>query len=86
MDELIAFVKARLDDWEAGNQDRNDNGQCDWLDGWHFDPDQMRRIIAALRAIVAAYERAPDWPGGEDVRYLAAIWSDDPAYRAEWAP
>ena len=119
MDDLIAFVKARLDEEEASALAMiaafegiaewmiAENGEFDYTvtagqlateavaDMWRedaavwiarHDPARVLREIAAMRAIVAAYERAPDWPGGEDVRHLAAIWNDRADYLPEWAP
>lgn len=50
------------------------------------NPEFALRELAAMRAIVAAFRHAPDWTGGQDVRHLAAIWSDHPAYDPAWVP
>lgn len=87
-------MKAQLDDLEWTAEDRGDNGQCDYLDGFHFAPEEMRRLIDSFRATLAAYEDAIN--GALDyamvgalesiVRHAAAIWNDEADYRQEWAP
>lgn len=66
----------------------------------HFRPLRVLREVAAKRAIVARYGEPLAGLGlGEQlqlsqekqglyfaVRALAAVWSDHPDYRAEWAP
>ena len=65
------------------------------------DPARALREVAAKRAILARHapmggvlnlceqcvgDRSSErWPC-EDVRAIAATWSDHPGYRAEWAP
>lgn len=49
------------------------------------DPARVLRDVEAKRKIVDAYERAPDWAGREDVRWIAAIDADHPDYKQEWA-
>ncbi len=57
------------------------------------DPARGLREVEAKRAIVArfvetdgCYCDAFAHHSDEDVRYLAAIWSDNADYREEWAP
>jgi hypothetical protein len=49
------------------------------------DPARVLREVAAKRAILSSYTAAPDWVGREDVGHLAAVYSDHPDYREEWA-
>lgn len=91
MDDLIAFLNARLDEDEAEAKAAanalNRHIECDPDNAAHIarhDPARVLREVAAKRAIVERYAKAPDWAGGEDVRLLAAVWSDHPDYRQEW--
>jgi hypothetical protein len=57
-------------------------------------PARVMRDAAAKRAILAEYEAdhglayGPEYYAGLEVavRNLAAVWSDHPGYRQEWAP
>jgi hypothetical protein len=66
------------------------------------DPARVLREVAARRRTMARHERKPDkqqpwcgwctddrhfeaWPC-DDIRDLAATWSDHPDYRAGWSP
>lgn len=120
MDDVTAFVKARLDEdvaalgyvepgpWTSSGpyvgsaagiiaQARHTET------GAHIarhDPARVLREVAAKRAIVAAYAKADEWVNvsagataayarqimDETLRHLAAVWSDHPDYRQEWAP
>ena len=94
MDDLTAFITARLDEDEAQQ----------WPDystlppsGW---PERRQREVAAKRKRLAAYLKAQATADkyGDD-RYMvgladgladtirddAAVWSDHPGYRQEWA-
>jgi hypothetical protein len=87
--DLLAFVAARLDDWEPGaDEDKRDNGQCDDLTGWHMSAAEMRRLVDSLRRVVTDTFGGPDH---EDMwlhhlKLLAEIWSDHADYRQEWKP
>lgn len=136
MDDLTAFVKARLDEDEAaakanigpgetdGLGDTEGGGPC-WPDYQTFDgpaidaasdylnrfrPLRMLREVTAKRAILVQHETRTKGEGHDGqprchvctavayghamrfaapcptLRHLAAIWSDHPDYRAEWAP
>lgn len=66
------------------------------IDGMYIatsDPAHVLRVVAALRAIVASYERSVravgeglSVPDRRNVCALATIWPDHADYRAEWAP
>lgn len=91
-EDLIAFVRARLDEREAEARETADLDSDFWAgvrgDGTFFamhDPAWVLRDVEAKRKIVDAYERAPDWSGREDVRWIAAIDADHPDYKQEWA-
>ena len=120
MDDLVAFLRARLDEDEAaaktGSQPewKSDGPYLGWVTGgiaaqfkWstdaahaaRHDPARVLREVAAKRAILAEYLRLagiepddyPEDPAAvaaseRDVRILAAVWSDHPDYRREWAP
>jgi hypothetical protein len=92
MDDLAAFVKARLTEEEPSDR-------CGCLDTNHVPActpqpwkDRKRREITAIRAVVAAYEASVRQVGeGLSVRdrrlvlAFAAVWPDHEGYRAEWA-
>lgn len=116
MDDLTAFVNARLDEDGATHRHagegriawltyRLDNGElshttvaADHHDGyWHaggkllpepasvlivYDQARVLREVAALRWLAAFV-----YVGGSEkaLRHLAAVWSDHPDYRQEWA-
>lgn len=118
MDDLIAFVNARLDEDEAAAKAAR-GVEWDWryvaqpfgerpsiahtVHIARHDPERVLREVAAKRAILAAYEQEGAQPihrpdpevltliearldAYEDaVLALAAIWSDHPDYRQEWA-
>lgn len=94
MDELIAFVRARLDEDEAFAQQFLEGLPDEYVGD--LTPVQvfaMRalRQIAAKRALLVAYydagEFSDPWIGLDvAVRICAAVWDDHPDYRAEWAP
>ena len=52
------------------------------------DPARVLREVAAKRAIIAQWEHSPvGSPVLTNALYqLAAVWSDHPDYRQEWAP
>jgi hypothetical protein len=131
VDDLTAFINARLDDDEryarvflALGQRLKDNpspamtaigktGMDAFLDApeavaeavrWKCrapnDLERVLREVAAKRAIVAAYAEVaymdtvdpePEYACGragglgKAVRHLAAVWSDHPGYKQEWA-
>lgn len=92
MDDLTAFLAARLDEDEA----RARRGSPDaWLLG-----SRTLREVEAKRDILRRHGPAGDpvsclwcsedyrpypWPC-PDVRSIAAVWSDHPDYRPEWKP
>lgn len=62
MDDLVAFVTARLDEDEA--QIRESENYLDtWcaLSGLHLDPARALREVAAIRAILAMHAPVPFW-------------------------
>jgi hypothetical protein len=73
MDDLVAFLSARLDEREAGAWSVHDVAKCDWLmyeedlaagarEG-HCDcgePDRVRREVAAKRAIIEIHQAGSD--------------------------
>jgi hypothetical protein len=91
MDDLIAFINARLDEDEAAVK-RYGLGE------------RSQRSVNSKRAIVAMYEHEtepaenePEWEVQQliDARIevllnvlaeIAAVWSDHPDYRADGAP
>jgi hypothetical protein len=127
MDDLTAFITARLDEDEAAtkavaplghvfdmggerlddqfahirvrhhSEDGRSYSQPDQPATRHFarhDPARVLREVAAKRAIVALAGTPDDddpYYGGWDtvmelvLRNLAAVWSDHPDYRPEWA-
>jgi hypothetical protein len=97
MDDLIAFVKARLDEDEAGadevhlprtcsSVDRDGDFDTSWCDCYY--PARVLREVAAKRAILDSRWGGPDhadmWESC--VLDLATVWSDHPDYRQEWKP
>jgi hypothetical protein len=60
MDDLVAFLRERLDGWDEGHPNRIH--RCDGGDFWVSDkPCEIARMVAAQRAVVDAY-----LPPGED--------------------
>ena len=110
MDDLIAFLSARLDEWERRARralphetgSRDEGQPPEWVTWRHSGGNSQfgLRQIAAQRAILAAYAEVahmdvPDLESefsygravglGEAVRHLAAVYSNHPDYRQEWA-
>jgi Family of unknown function (DUF6221) len=119
MDDLAAFIEARLDEDEAMAKAAYQHGpnptqplappEGSWWpvvrlmerlgsgtynDANHIarhDPARVLREVAAKRAIVAEHGRdnfgCQSCQGDQrcPIPFLAAIWSDHPDYRAEWA-
>lgn len=91
MNDLIAFVSARLDEDEPSDR-------CGCLDANHIPActpqpwkDRELREIAADRRLLAELERCAGDQGWDDaimlaVRLRATKWSDHPDYQAGWAP
>jgi hypothetical protein len=73
MDELIAFVKARIDEDEASGAD---------LTGIRWFIAERDRVAADL----AVHGRASSEHVTNAVKEIAYIWCDYPGYRAEWKP
>lgn len=97
MDDLTAFIRARLGEDEAAADELHNRIDCDLNRLQSFGecscgyPARVLREVAAKRALLAAYEDAPEfsdpWIGLDAaVRICAAVWSDHPDYRQEWAP
>lgn len=106
MSDLVAFVTARLD--ERAALARAADGptwdfEAELADAAHIDandPAHVLREVAAMRAIVAAYEHKAEsmarYPNAGNasglmsldgvLKHLAAIWDGHPDYRPEWAP
>lgn len=85
MDDLTAFVSARLDEDDYWAN----------IDGGNL---RRQREVAAKRAILAEHATRnwkiddgvhdcqwATWPC-RTLRLLAAVWNDHPDYRQEWAP
>ena len=102
MDVLIAFVKARLDEDETQlNESLTYRGAGCARPGLHFDPPRALREVAAKRLALDLYKefskKSESLSGhivspaiAEALRAViradAAVWSDHPDYRPEWAP
>jgi len=101
VDDLTAFVRARLDEDERELVKDPPHGL-----GYANLAARVRREVAAKRAIIAIHvpdedrdclvcitERAgyqeqwawDPWPC-QTIRHLAAAWSDHPDYRPQWVP
>lgn len=90
MGDLIAFLRARAAaiERDMDTQPATDSGQCDDLTGEHQSREQMRRYAVMLRRI-AGWADSPALAEHEKLyvlAYAAAVESDDPNYRQEWAP
>lgn len=94
MDDLIAFVTARIDDDERAIGGGKEPGDwCDRATGMHLESDRARREVAAKRAIVAEYAAIAETPPADDaeralhssmrgaVAAITAIYSDHADYR-----
>jgi hypothetical protein len=113
MDELIAFLTARLDEDEKAAMTAARLAGTDWrtngpivvaplreTTAWEIgevspfvarhDPARALCEVEAKRAILAEYEAMDDeglYHGlSRAIVHLAAVWSDHPDYRREWAP
>jgi len=110
MDDLAAFLAARLDEDEARIVPVGSPGYCeDDAEGIHLTPARVLREVAAKRAILELHHirRIGTWPvcthcrpvdpeytddltsepwPCRTLRALAAVYSDHPGYRQEWAP
>jgi hypothetical protein len=101
-DDLISFVRARLDEDEAAARDAapfyaDRDLVAEMVEegfdaevpehAQRHDPARALREVAAKRAILVMYADARWDLAREDVvRELAAVWSDHADYRQEWAP
>lgn len=94
MDDLTAFVAARLDEDEAAADDVHRLRYCASVDrDGEFDsrycdcgyPACMLREVAAKRRMLAELDL---WSADEEhlAKLLALAWNDHPDYRAEWTP
>jgi hypothetical protein len=90
VDEMIAFLRARLDEDESLARASTANPVT------RFGPDRMLREVAAKREIIALHSaeegQHPDFCGHDlrelpclTLRFLAAVYSDRPGYKPEWA-
>jgi Family of unknown function (DUF6221) len=97
MDDLVAFVRARLDEYEAAANEIHRPRDCGSVDrDGEFDPNpiwrscgypaRVRREVAALRRILAEHDDPTIWHDMDTLRPLAAIWDDHSDYRPEWKP
>jgi hypothetical protein len=87
--DLVMFVTARLSDWESGTVDdplKDDGGRCEYLLGWHFEPDEMRRLISSLRHLLWMANKFSTQNRTYLFLQLADIWHDHADYKPEWAP
>src|SRR6478735_11072312 len=99
VDDLIAFLNARLDEDEAAAKDV----RYIWPTGFEvtLNPARILREVEAKRVILGAcvetlqgedsHDYLTDGGSGEEyelarfvIRQLAAVWSDHPDYRQEW--
>ena len=90
-DDLAAFLRARLDE-DEGNAPMA--GGFAWRSG--YSTERLLREVAAGRALLADYLQAIDDYAEFDVirinhlkravKWRAAVYSDHPDYRQEWAP
>ena len=97
MNELIAFVKARLDEDEADAKPWQEWIALFAAEGFH-NPSRVLCEVAAGRRILARclklrehrYDSAEDegraWLANEMIAYLAISWSGHADYRQKWAP
>jgi hypothetical protein len=95
MDDLTAFINARLDEDEAAAKKAIELGAGVWSLAPHFhtarhSPARVLREVAAKRAILRLYDnpKASAHVSGLVLAmvHIAAVWSDHPDYRAEWRP
>ena len=99
--DLAAFLTGRLDEDEAVATDQHERvwfgpypETLAEREGWIvIRQDRAFREAAAKRAIIrlaGEIEPAPDanflYIGDGILRHLAAVYSDHPGYRQEWAP
>jgi hypothetical protein len=101
--DLTDFLAARLDEKEAAAPEFHEAGVCAGCNDWDagFDPGQcdcgyparVLREVAAVRAVLDAYQRSVRGLGeGLSVAYrrlvqaAAAVYSDHPDYDPAWAP
>ena len=92
--DLAAFLAARLGEKEAWAR----NLIADWEPPaiWHSLGQRMLREAAAGRKILAEHGAGSDPCDAHNaslesipcptLEHLAAVWSDHPGYRQEWAP
>ena len=103
MDDLVAFLAARLDEDEAAAraaepfyEDRDLVSEMVHIGfdaevpqhAERHDPARVLREIAAKRAILAEMSASwrQSWTAAFTTLYaIAAVWSDHPGYRQEWA-
>ncbi len=81
-DDIIAFIKARLDEDEAAAKAWLPFGNPDAAAREHIarqDPGRVLREVEAKREIIRVCGRV------YVLRCLAAVYSDHPDYRQEWA-
>ena len=99
MDDLAAFLTARLDEDEAraraALEEWHDEGtRHEWEDlpdasfahARSFDPARVLREVEAKRAILDYENYRKSLPGCLLLRHFAAVYSDHPGYRPEWKP
>lgn len=100
-DELVAFLRARLDENEWAARAAKDAAakRTHYRASMMASTDRELRDVEAKRAVVSAYaevaandvnevEYAHGWANalGFTVRQLAATYADHPNYRDEWRP
>ena len=97
MNDLIAFLTARLDD--AAERARFRKSESTQYAGFETDPDDVLRDVEADRRLLAEWQKAEADPAIDDewnagfaaglrlaVQIRAARYGDHPDYRPEWAP
>jgi hypothetical protein len=94
MDDLIAFLRARLDDDEMDV----DMMVATSSDRWLAEVAAKRAIVELILTEVDSMEEqlrqefgtsddpVRDWVSDRLLRHLAAVYADHPDYRAEWRP
>jgi hypothetical protein len=104
MDDLVEFLRARLDEDEELSRARwpgvravGETSDGTAIMGYAWSPERMLREAEAKRAILASYASFArvdqGHPGiysvtrelGIVLRLLAAVYSDHPDWRQEWA-
>lgn len=93
MNDIVEFLKARLDEDEAraqhalnGDLDHLPTVECRCGRRLHLGGDAVRvlREVEAKREILAFHEQRPVLTEAPMLLALAAVYADHPDYREEW--